>query len=324
MINSINSNELLIAITFDLDPDAHDMSIDDRYRQGCLSWKGIEEGIPLINKLLRQIKFIKERPNLTWFVRVDNQIKSLYGDSCYIYDLYIDLLNECRRNGDEIAWHPHLYMNEDGNWTQETDETKLESYLIESFESIKKRDWHISSVRIGENYCSESILSTLDRLAIKFDSTAMPGRERNDRQRNFDWSETPETPYQPSKRNFRVAGKPSYNIIELPFTMKKIKAEYDENPLLRYIDLSFHPEILKPALSDIAVNNNFLITVTHPSCLMPDVFPSRHGLLAYSECAFKENLTHLLAECEANSRKYRFVGLSQGARDYLNKNTFSL
>jgi hypothetical protein len=233
-------------------------------------------------------------------------------------------LDECRRNGDEIAWHPHLYRHEDGNWKQEIDEAKLESYLIGSFRSIKRRDWHISSVRIGENYCSERILSTLDSLGIEFDSTAMPGRERNDAQRNFDWLETPRTPYRPSKRNFRIAGEPSYNIIELPFTMKKIKAEYDENPLLRYIDLSFHPEILKPALSNIAMNNDFLITVTHPSCLMPDVFSGRHGLLAYSNCAFKENLTHLLTECKAHERKYRFVGLSQGARDYLTKSTSCL
>ena len=60
------------------------------------------------------------------------------------------------------------------------------------------------------------------------------------------------------------------------------------------------------------------------SGLIPDIFSGRHGLLAYSIGAFKENLSHLLAECEANSRKYRFVGLSQGARDYLTKNTFSL
>jgi hypothetical protein len=167
-----------IVLTFDTDPDAFDPSL---VKNGAdirdnLAWRGIEEGIPLICEVLSGFRdSTGAPPRMSWMVRADDQIRAAYDDAAYLFLKYGALWQERHHCGDEIGWHPHLYRNESGRWIQETTDDGLCRQLSRSWEAVKQSDYEPVSTRVGEAYASNSVFGELERLGIKYDSTAMPG-----------------------------------------------------------------------------------------------------------------------------------------------------
>lgn len=305
-------NDLPIALTFDLDPDVFDESIASSEAHTRISWRGISEGIPLIRERITKVADgAGLTPMSSWFVRVDNQIGELWGRPAWLLDKYGAIFEELQEAGEEIAWHPHLYRRIETGWIQETDHTALAEAMEEAVTDMRTIGYNPRCGRIGEAYGSQGIMAAYDRLGIPYDSTAMAGRKRIDAERNIDWGPTPQRAYRPAQADYRVPGRPAHDVIEIPMSMQKVKADYDHEPVLRYLDLSFHPRAITHGLDALVADAPYLVTVTHPSALLKELEPGGgHGLIAFDPDALEKNLSAVLHAAARHGRTPRFTTIS--------------
>jgi hypothetical protein len=300
---------LLITLTFDAEADVFDPSIGQAVGS-AQSWRGIEEGIPMLDKILAHYQDSSgARACATWFVRCDDQIADLCGEPASLLKRYEDCWRRHEEMGDEIGFHPHLYEKRDGVWLQETDEAALRGQIYRAYEAMQKAGYAGCVSRIGEAFSSSGVMRVLDELGVICDSTAMPGRVRQDATRQLDWSGTPERPYYPSRTDYRVGGEDALSLLEVPMTMVSTKASYDREPLKRYVDLSFHHSVLREGLRSALPELRVLVTVTHPSTILGGIASAPHGLLSFAAGELVRNLEFILSECTRLGREYRFVTL---------------
>lgn len=299
--------ELPAALTFDLDPDIFDESISSSNARTRLSWRGISDGVPAIREALDA--FAPGIP-VTWFVRVDNQIADIYGRPGHLLETHRNLFERLRARGDEIAWHPHLYRRKAGGWEQETDDAALLTAMRDAIADMRSLGFEPRCGRIGEAYGSAGLMAAFDACGIRYDSTAMSGRRRMDGERLIDWRDTPPTAYRPSKADHRVPGDPAHEVVEIPMSMLKVKADYDVEPFLRYLDLSYRTEAVAGGVDKLVGDAPYLVSVTHPSALMPDFAPKGgHGLLSFDLANMTRTLRLLAETADAKGRTLRFTTL---------------
>jgi hypothetical protein len=311
MKNISNTNSpLLIAITFDLDPDHFDSSTSSNYKDDIPTWKSIEQGVPVILKALENFRDSSGNSvKATWFVRADNQISNLFGSPAAMFDKYRKILTNLSKLEHEIAWHPHLYKKEGKGWLQENNNQKLAKQLKETYKDILNHNYTPISIRVGENYFSSTILSTIEKLGILYDSTSMPGRKRFDDERHFNWECSMQSPYYPSEADYRIPGKGRKNLLEIPLSMLPIKTEYDSEAYLRYLDLTFHHSLLYPTIGTLLSHQPYLVTISHPGVLLYGPNQKKHGLLSFSIENFIKNINHIVQYCNKIERPFHFVTL---------------
>jgi hypothetical protein len=303
---------LNILLTIDIDSDLFDQSLTTESAGNLKpSWTGLENGVPLISELFNDYRGSDGLAcKATWFIRADSQIGYYYGDNAYLFTKYQKYWKDLLLKGHELAWHPHLYKFHNGNWEQELDSDALGYQMNISFKSIPKA-WDIKASRIGEAYFSNSIAHNLRQLGIKIDSTALPGRFRQDEGRTIDWLNTPSKPYFPSEKDYRVPGHPEIKLLEVPFSMIDVFADYDKKPLKRYTDLSFWHHAVKDGIEKAVQENMILNTIIHPSTVIPGILSKPHGLLSFSIDEVKKNLDFILHTAKRKSIEYRFITISQ-------------
>lgn len=303
--------DLPIALTFDLDSDLFDESVAPTDGHSKISWRGISEGVPLIRDRLALVDLaygVACRP--TWFVRADNQIGEVYGRPAHLLVEYRSLFEDLRAAGEEIAWHPHLYRRVGDGWRQETDDAALERAMTAALADMTAAGFTPACGRIGEAYGSNGIMAAFDRLGIAFASSSMPGRKRIDAERMLDWEPTPRTAYHPSIADYRVPGEPAHRVIEIPFSMLKVKADYDFEPFLRYLDLSYRADALAVGMDDLARAAPYIVAVTHPSAILPEFRPEGgHGLVSFDPENIQASLMQLIEAARAGGREVRFLTL---------------
>lgn len=304
---------LPISLTFDLDPDVFDESIASSEGRTRLTWRCIEESIPMIREAVREVAGRRDlAATATWFVRVDNQIRDFYGRPAHLLTEYASLFGALRDAGEEIAWHPHLYRETPHGWVQETDDSALDEAMEEALADMRSVGYAPVCSRIGEAFGSAGIMAALDRLGIVYDSTAMPGRRRVDDQRTIDWQATPPHPYRPSRADHRRPGQPAFGVVEIPMSMLSVRAAYDREPVLRYLDLSFRNAALAAGLPELLARADYLVTVTHPSAVLPDFAPDGgHGLLSFDVRELATNLAAIVDAARGFGREPRFVTLAE-------------
>lgn len=294
---------LYIAITFDTESDfgVRGSEISPPEWNNLESVRAIREALASITQELR----------CTWFVRADDQLDQMFSDPCYLLKSHAYIWELFENQGDEIGWHPHIYRFENNVWKPETDDARMIASLENVFADVKEFRPGICSSRIGEAYQSNAIMGALDRLGIKVDSTAMPGRIRADQERVMDWSKTPGIPYFPSTEDYRVPGQQNLAILEAPMTMVETKVSYDQEPLRRYLNLSFRHEVMRPGLTHCAENRQIIVSITHPFEILKDFAPEEpHPLLSYSIDNAVENLSYLLERCKDLNRPVQFIIMS--------------
>jgi len=257
-----------------------------------LSWTSIDR-IPHLKDLFNSFNL-----HLTWFIRADNQLQDIYGTAAYILREYEPLLSELERSGDEVAWHPHLneWCEKSSRYVADRDEYRCAQKLMKTRAELEAKGFKHSSVRIGEAFHGNAMMKTLDELGLKVDSTAIPGRTRSDESRTFDWGPTPNTPYHPSARDYRVPDTSnSLNILEVPMTTMPVKASYDPDFLIRYINPAFHHANFKAGLDrsfktlfPATQSETFLTLILHPDEISSE--GRTHPLYSFSLEGVRKNI----------------------------------
>ncbi len=298
--------DLYIVISIDTDEDAYDKVVFQD--TGTVTWKGVEEGIPTI---VRELEGYTDSHGhairYTWFVRCDKQLEALFGDPAYLFGRYQALWKQRGSRGDEVAWHPHLYEHD---LTVLHDELRLIDDLRECFHAARSTGFPITTSRMGRAFCSNGLVRTLEDLGLQIDSTALPGRKRTDQYNAIDWENTPQHPYHPSKRDYRVPGTEALRLLEVPMSMIETKATYDAHPLRRYVNLTFKNDVVRDSLRKYLGTSDLLVTIMHPAEVLPI---QRHPLLSFTIDDVKRNLDTILEECSARGKAARFITMREAA-----------
>jgi len=295
-----------VNLLFTIDVDNDGVENDERT---ALTWASIEY-IPQIKEF-----FVDFNLPLTWFVRADNQLKEVYGSAAHLLLQHQELWSQLERSGDELGWHPHLYewCANSQKYLADTDENRCARKLIEIRSELQANGFDHLSVRIGEGFQGNTMMRTLSELGLKVDSTAIPGRVRDDHSRRFDWGPTPNRPYCPSARDYRVPDDgDSLNILEVPMTTMPIKTSYDPDFRIRYINPAYHHEHFKAGLDHsfhqffrTTEAETFMTLILHSD----EISLERrvHPLYSFSLNEVSKNISYLLESIEANGLEYRSI-----------------
>lgn len=244
-----------LAVTIDIDQDGLALGVE----RDTLRWTAVEM-VPRLAEI-----FAARGVRATWFIRADNQLADLYGSAAWLLEEFEPLWTSLKKEGHALAWHPHVYRrNASGGYETETDGARCAEQLEWIHGELRSRGHEFRAVRVGEAFHASTAMRTLDRLGLQIDSTAIPGRIRNDGVRVFDWEPTPNEPYHPSAEDYRVPGNDALAILEVPMTSIAIAAPYDEAPLRRYINLAYRSDLLGPALAEHAGALETIVTIVHP------------------------------------------------------------
>lgn len=281
-------------MTFDADQDT---STGREQSQAQPTWEGFQL-IPKVDTLFRTRNW-----RYTVFLRCDEQIETLEGDCTALYDRHQTLWDSIRSNGNEIGWHPHLYVR---------DVQKGSDQIRRVHDCLVCKPTGFESVRVGEAWHSTATMNLLSSLGYKVDSTAIPGRKRQDDVIDFDWEPTPNRPYYPFRTDYRT-GRPSpssdtLTILELPMNTAAMQTDYDQAPLKRYLNPCFHPHLFRQGLDNFfnSSANASAMTLTlnfHPGELLPR---QPDGLYSFSWSSFERNLDILQHMLETSGAAYRW------------------
>ncbi|MHA1948301.1 MAG: hypothetical protein ACW99G_03535 [Candidatus Thorarchaeota archaeon] len=186
----------------------------------------------------------------TTFVRIDEQTGLRVCDSV-----------ERVKKNTEIGWHPHFYHNNKGSFVAERDEAVIVDKMVSWNEKVPKTNL----IRIGHTQGGNLIYQTMEELGYTISSTAYPGRMSREEMRHYDWTESTNTPYYPSKFNYQVPGDSHHNVLEVPITTLPITTTYDIMPKRRSISPAMRPELFDQLdLSELDI----CIVLMHPDELL--------------------------------------------------------
>lgn len=295
-----------VFLTCDLDPDQATQANPERSR---FTWKGLDLLPQILDELLSR-KMLG-----TLFVRSDAQIKTLFGDALYLFKQFKPVLDDAVNNGFELGWHPHLYKEVQNEFLPLQNSAEACAQLQQIFTELQSASLRFSSVRVGEAWHSTEMMRLLDAMGFEVDSTALPGRKRDDAARSFDWSSTPNEPYHPCTSDYRTPGSQKLKILEVPMTTSLIKTSYDKAPTARYLNPTFRPELFKAGLENYlgafkSSKNHSLVIIFHPGELLPQ---PENGLHVFGWDNFVKNLSVLEEVLNRRKGPFEFLTTAQAA-----------
>ena len=320
-ISSVPAREIPVLITVDVCDGAYD-SGERKSR-----FKNLMDTLPEIRDVLKDVIKVGKGGKLpvTWFVRADSQVADFTGDPVGLMRGWSKFWDETKALGGEIGWHPHLYKREEQIWKPIRDPKRLSSEADKIWREIVASGWRPVSSRIGESVCSTELMTFLDTVGIKIDSTALPGRSRDDGARWFDWKKSPGSPYFPAKADYqreaeprgsgeKLKGEEPLSILEIPFTMAATKAPYDakETPSRqprRYVDLSYDPDMLRKGLGRSFKDLKYIMAVVHPLQAVGREIPEG-GLIVGGIETLRANVRMIFESIEQARRSPKALTLS--------------
>jgi len=221
-------NTVYVVIGCDADPDRANFVKEPI--EEARSWRGMLEGIPRAKGRVKEMVDIDGHPPIfTWCLRVDYQMRFLYGSYAYVLETHKDFLLGLEQSGDELAWHPHFwnYDAHSNRWYQEIADVDWQVRMLEeafaAYTSVLPG--RAKSVRMGWDYHNNKTIAALASLGVTVDFSAIPGlrikpKGKLSRGENcFDWRITPNRPYVPSVLDYRRPvrkGEASVPLLEAP------------------------------------------------------------------------------------------------------------
>jgi len=319
----LSAKELPVLLTVDV----CDGSFDQGERKSRFTT--LMDLVPEIRELVGNV--LSERwGNLlpvTWFVRADMQVKHITGNALGLYYGWKSFWDEIEMFGGEVGWHPHLYKHQGQAWVPVRDPKKLRDAATRVWHEMEGGDWKPVTCRMGESVGSNELMRFLDSIGIIADSSALPGRKRDDGQRWFDWTNTPDTAYHPVYGDYQrqshatgegdsLRAEKPLGILEIPFTVAGIKAPYDKglkNAIRRYIDLSFDNAMLRKGLEPVIKDAGYLMMVIHPMQAAGYEVPEGK-LVVGGTLTVAKNLKMILGLVEQHGRIPRLMTVGEYAK----------
>jgi soluble P-type ATPase len=263
-------------------------------------------GFPILIDRLQGIPF-------SVFIRSDHQIESIYGSYDYLISSNQEVVKKIMQANGELNWHIHIYKKTNNQWIQIRDEEELVNAFIRDYKEVCKiREINHHIVRVGECAMNNSLMKAMNKLGIQVDSTALPGRVRNDEEKFFDWKPTSNDFYNPSVTDYRVPGNFCYKLTEIPISTLYMQASYDVIPLRRYFNLSFKTDVLFQRLDEYIKTHNNLVAITHPFEVLSG---GQHGLISFDLNTLTINLAKLKESVLANNKIPVFKKISEFNQD---------
>ncbi len=228
----------------------------------------------------------------TWYIRIDDQIKSLHKKPDYIFIKHNAKLDWLRNTGHQLAWHHHAYKFENHKWKQELEITKVKN-AIERNARIAL-EYGLESCRMGWGYHTNETMKLVDDLGFTTDSSAIPRPNYAWETSKKNWEITPQSPYHPSLLDYRTAGVSPLKILEVPFSTTQVSAASDtEKNIIRYINPAYHTGTFKQAVNSYKYPD--LVIVVHPYELIKHK-GENSSLIAFNIDTFRTNLKYLINE----------------------------
>lgn len=252
---------------------------------------------------------------ITWFIRCDDSVAITTGEASGLLQSLDKFIRRRTDMGDEFGLHPHLYQFSQGRWMPETNPDKQQEQVERAAISWERYFGLVPRLsRMGEAVMNNTLAACLDKLGIEIDSSALPDRKRCDSGFQFDWTGAPTSPYHPSVEDYRqpaTNSEPTHRLVEIPFTMLPIMGSQDKEPIKRYCNFAFRPDLVKNAAQAIKNPGNF-IAVVHPHELL--LSDHQHALIAHNPTSLEENILNfssifgnleftLLTTCPSNVDK---------------------
>jgi hypothetical protein len=288
----------LLCLTLDTDPDGLNGRTPNRQ---SLEWAGLEQ-VQHLPEELSGVSGLGRVP-MTWFVRADGQLESILGNAAYLLETYELFWTSVKNAGDEVAWHPHLYRQENAK-----DEAVIISDPLEAQDEIE-RLWNILKAtlvptvfRNGEGWHVPETYAAVERLGFRCDSTAIPGRAGG-LGHPMNWAGAPNQPYFPLSDDLCEPG-PARPLLELPMNTWHLQAPHDVSPRLRYMNPAVHPRLFANALKNwenacklLSADMCVWVMIFHPD----EVLATRGGDALYSR-SIQSLCTNLVALADSLRR----------------------
>ena len=252
-----------ICITIDIDPDGLSGKTTNRNAISFDSFKKLDSAF--VNTLHEKLN---EEVSVTWFVRIDNQIKDLKGSEFYLIEKYDKFWKKQMELKNEIAWHPHLYQLKRNIYTLIADEKEAIDLIFQLDSLIKNNKLPITSFRNGEGWITTNMVNLLESLNYEVDSSMIPNRINKE----FiykDFEHVDNVVFFPDFKNCRVNGD-KRSILEIPMNTWHFKTSYDEQPKLRYLNPAVHNDYFVRGIDYLDKNwhkyskNVVWVFISHP------------------------------------------------------------
>ena len=303
-----------VCITLDTDADPVIQN-----HKNSISFKNLDYSLDKISDQINKIENkLGTRIPLSWFVRIDNQIKEIFGEYDWLLNQRSNFWENQLLKKNEIHWHAHIYELKNNQWFFPKNDKIFLNHIEKVHEYILKKKYNFKCVRIGEAYMSNNIMNFLKKIGLKADSSAIPGRFRNDNEKFFDWSKSINAPYFPLKDNYQLASKVKKKFLEIPMNTIKTKCSYDKSHLFRYANLAFKNKLLFPGLLQHIKRNNLLVTVSHPYEFF-DIFDNNKELMQNNLNTLEINIKSIISICNKFNKKVNFITINDVIKKFIDE-----
>jgi len=177
--------------------------------------------------------------------------------------------------------------------------------------------------RNGEAWHTPQTLATIERLGLLYDSTALPGVATAGHIRN--WRETINQPFFPDPVDVRRPGPPRATL-EIPMNTWNVKAPYEAQPRLRYMNPAVHADIFDRALQSWngttrAAALSVWVLICHPD----EAWPKRGPDQLYARCldTLEKNIARLIEHVGSAGQTLEFVTMSEAGQRWKQQYGFS-
>lgn len=305
----------LFCLTIDTDPDGlSGLSVNRR----TLSWEGLILAQNFPGELEKSSAQFASLIPITWFIRIDGQLRDILGTSLYLLEKYENFWRKVENLGHELGWHPHLYRQP--SLADEplliTDSSEACEELERLWDDLKTHSFRPRVFRNGEGWHCPQTLDVVEKFGLICDSTAIPGRVGRSGHPQ-DWSGTLNQPYFPDPEDIRKPGS-RRPLLEVPLNTWHFQTSYDIRPRLRYMNPAIHSILFDQALNDWEklvrdIKQTFCVWVLifHPDEIMIAEKPDL--LYAHSSQTVIQNLVALIERVRRAGHTFEFTTLSDAA-----------
>ena len=298
-------NEFNLCITLDTDADPV-----DKNHKNSITFENLDYNL---SEIFRNINLIKSKINLeipiSWFVRIDNQIKEIFGEYDWILNNYSKFWDQQILEKNEIHWHAHIYQKIENQWFFPKNDEVFINKIKDVHDYLKKNNLNFNCVRLGEAYMTNNIMNFLRNTGLKADSSCIPGRKRDDNEKSFDWTNSPNHPYFPAEQNYQLENINNKKFIEIPMNTIQTKCSYDKSYFLRYANLAFRNEVMLKGLRNHIQHNDLLVTISHPYEFSNNYY--KNSKLFYGDISILENnLICIMNICKEFNKKLKLITIN--------------